>query len=105
MSLGSFSSLTCHRSSQQQQIEDLQGRVERYKKQAETSRRGSVLQRPTALPEEWRRTLAMNERLRNEIDDLRDENEEVKAMVEVLKQQMSGRTGLVGSPIASSPPR
>ena len=49
--------------------------------------------------------MAMNERLRNEIDDLRDENEEVKAMVEVLKQQMSGRTGLVGSPIASSPPR
>lgn len=79
----------------------LQSKLEHYKKQLETSRRGSIYQKETERPAEWRRTLEMNENLRNENEDLLDEIEEVKAMVEVLKQQMSGRTGLVNSPSQS----
>ena len=48
----------------------LQSKLEHYKKQLETSRRGSIYQKETERPAEWRRTLEMNENLRNENEDL-----------------------------------
>ena len=56
-----------------------------------------------AFVEEWLRTVEANERLRQENEELRDEIEEVNVMVELLKAQRSGRTGLLDSP-RSSPP-
>lgn len=44
---------------------------------------------------------AVNKRLRDENSVLYDENEELKAMVEMLKAQVSGRMGLVSDPRSS----
>ena len=54
---------------------------------------------------EYRKVREANERLREENAELLEEIEEVKAMVDVLKRERSGRMGLVGvdSP-RSSPP-
>ena len=62
------------------------------------------MQRQPELPVDWKRTQEMNEKLRNENEERLQENEELQAMVEVLKHQISGRSGLVHSP-SSSPPR
>ncbi|KAH9946055.1 uncharacterized protein BXZ73DRAFT_86256 [Epithele typhae] len=92
-----------HVANQTQEIMVLKHDIESHKKQLERSRRGSVMQRQMQPSAEWRRTLEMNEKLRNENEELHEEIQEVKAMVEVLKQQVAGRTGLVqvGSPSSS----
>ena len=44
---------------------------------------------------------ADNERLRDVNDDLRRQVEDLEAMVEALREQVSGRTGLLADPTRS----
>lgn len=74
--------------------------------QAQTSRHGSQLRHHASLEvatfaAEKSALMDANSRLRNENIELKDEVEEMRAMIEVLKGHHSGRRGLVSEPRAS----
>ena len=86
---------------QQREIESLEARLSVAQKQLAATRKASNKSPSPAAHGEWAQQAAMNKRLREENSVLYDENEELKAMVEMLKAQVSGRMGLVSDPRAS----
>ncbi|EKM55596.1 uncharacterized protein PHACADRAFT_121237 [Phanerochaete carnosa HHB-10118-sp] len=86
---------------QQQEIESLEARLSVTHKQLAASRKAASKSSSPAAHSEWTQQAATNKRLRDENSVLYDENEELKAMIEMLKAQVSGRTGLVSDPRAS----
>jgi len=86
---------------QRQHVRTLESQLAATRKQLEGARKISSLARMSTAGEEVEQLSAANRRLREEKDDLRDELEEHKAMVEALKATVSGRQGLVGSGRAS----
>ncbi|GJE86936.1 hypothetical protein PsYK624_030190 [Phanerochaete sordida] len=86
---------------QQQEMASLESRLVVASKQLAASRKATSKSPSPAAHREWNQQAAMNKRLREENSVLYDENEELKAMIEMLKAQVSGRTGLVSDPRAS----
>ncbi|KAH9926176.1 uncharacterized protein B0H18DRAFT_1006802 [Fomitopsis serialis] len=82
---------------QRQHVRSLESQLGATRKQLEGARKMSSLARMSKAGEEVEQLSAANRRLREEKDDLRDELEEHKAMVEALKATVSGRQGLIGS--------
>jgi cell division protein FtsB len=81
-------------------VETLEAKLSVSQKQLAASRKAG--NKPVAASHgEWSRQAAANKRLREENAVLYDENEELKAMVEMLKAQVSGRLGLVSDPRSS----
>ena len=85
-------------SAQRQKILELSNTIKLYQKELEAARRRDTLGTSVG-EEEYRRLQDTTERLRRQNDELREEIEEVNAMVELLK----GRQGLVVSSPRSSP--
>ncbi|KAI0665193.1 hypothetical protein C8Q70DRAFT_942766 [Cubamyces menziesii] len=83
---------------QRQKILELSNTIKLYQKELEAARRRDTLGTSVG-EEEYRRLQDTTERLRRQNDELREEIEEVNAMVELLK----GRQGLVVSSPRSSP--
>lgn len=90
-------------SAQRRQIGILEGRQLMYEKQKEALKKAATLEKHSRSPMEFRRLEQVNEKLREENLELREQVEESNAMVDILRAQVQNRPGAMSPRIQAIP--